>query len=395
MRNGIWRLREEFSNDWHSISSELGKAIVFDNQNALSQIISKHFSKAETADFLNGAIAAYDDGEGVIFRSPAVWALMGNNKHGMELILKATNNPNARLNPDDADNTATLLIHAVMLAKFDMVELLLKSGANPNEEFFNTAEDGKRANHGDALSWAVRNGLTKTTDLLLDYGAIPSRESAISAIKSSGGLNPYLVKIIQLRPELLLDEIDGVTLLHMAVLENSLPAIKWLIDQGCNVNAKAVDGTTPTDWAENKEEITEFFSGVGGVSGVLHGSHPTASHAIPVKSEITNIIERLELLEDKFGIGISGLYASCESRPHVSPPDHVVRINFDVNSAAGGELERSLKINASTYNTAGQLLSTEKVYVTQENFIGFESKEMIFFVDQTPTKIRLFPATYD
>ena len=91
-----------------------------------------------------------------------------------------------------------------------------------------------------------------------------------------------------------------------------------------------------------------------------------ADNPVSGKSEITNIVERLELLEDKFGIVISGLYASCDSRPYNIPPNHVVIINFDVNSLAGGELERSLKINASAYNTAGQLLSTEEAFIIKK-----------------------------
>ena len=392
MKNGLTRLNEVFPGNHYKIALELGTAIMCDDQNTVSQIISKYFSKAETVDLLNGAIAIYEGDEEM--HLPACLAAAANKKNILELILKATNNPNARIDPDNPENTPTLLIDTVMAGNIHIVELLLEWGANPNDVYFSTTEDGKRVNSGDALSWAVRKGLTNTADLLLNFDVIPSRESAIAAI-GNVGLDPYLVKIIQLRPELLHDQINGVTLLHMAALEGNLPAIKWLMEQGCDVNAKDVDGGTPTDWAENEKEATEFFRSIGGVSGVLNASHTTASHATPKKSEITNIVERLELLEDKFDIVISGLYASCESRPHVSPPDHVVRINFDVNSAAGGELERSLKINASTYNTAGQLLSTEKAYITKENFIGFESKEMIFFVDQAPTKIRLFPAAYD
>ena len=158
-----------------------------------------------------------------------------------------------------------------------------------------------------------------------------------------------------------------------------------LINSGANVNFVGVDGITSLRMAKYNKHLAliQLLIAMG------------ADNPVSGKSEITNIVERLELLEDKFGVSISALHASCDSRPFDSPPVYAVKINFDLNSSTGGELERSLKINASTYNTAGQLLRTEKAYITKENFIGFESIEMKFFVDQAPTKIRLFPAAYD
>lgn len=156
-----------------------------------------------------------------------------------------------------------------------------------------------------------------------------------------------------------------------------------LINAGADVNFANKDGLTPLRMAKYHKHLALLQL------LIAHG----ADNPISGKSEITNIVERLELLEDKFGIVISGLYASCDSRPYNIPPDHVVIINFDINSLAGGELERNLQINASAYNTAGQLLSTDNVFIIK-NFIGFESKKISFMsLDQAPTKIRLFPSS--
>lgn len=114
----------------------------------------------------------------------------------------------------------------------------------------------------------------------------------------------------------------------------------------------------------------------------------------PIEStkEITKIIERLELLEEKFGVTISGLYANHKSGNPVYP--HIVKINFDLVSLNGGKLERSFKMIASVYNSAGQLLVTEKAYIVADDFMGFEPVSItIHEVDQAPGKIRLFPTT--
>lgn len=113
------------------------------------------------------------------------------------------------------------------------------------------------------------------------------------------------------------------------------------------------------------------------------------------KREITDIVERLELLEEKFGIAISGLYATCEYIPYVTPPYHEVIINFDVTSLGGGKLEGGsndgFKLCASAYNSEGQLLKTETTYLVYDGFMGFESKSIRAHLDQVPARIRLSP----
>jgi len=110
------------------------------------------------------------------------------------------------------------------------------------------------------------------------------------------------------------------------------------------------------------------------------------------RKEITKIIERLELLEEKFGIAISGLYATCEHRPNFSPPIYQIAINFDLASLSGGKLKRNFKVLASAYNSSGQLLGTTPTYIDAGDFMGFGSFSDILYLDQAPKKIRLSPA---
>jgi hypothetical protein len=110
------------------------------------------------------------------------------------------------------------------------------------------------------------------------------------------------------------------------------------------------------------------------------------------KKEITKIIERLELLEEKFGIAISGLYSTCRYEPYGTPPYHEVKINFDLTSLSDGKLERSFNVIASAYNSAGQLLKTDSTRIYADDFMGFSPVSITLHLDQVPEKIRLFPA---
>lgn len=109
------------------------------------------------------------------------------------------------------------------------------------------------------------------------------------------------------------------------------------------------------------------------------------------KKEITEIVERLELLEEKFGIAISGLYATCEFRDYATP-SYLVIINFDLASLSGGKLERSFVVYANAYNSAGQLLTMQRPCIDANDFMGLESFSLYLEVDLVPEKIRLYPA---
>lgn len=110
------------------------------------------------------------------------------------------------------------------------------------------------------------------------------------------------------------------------------------------------------------------------------------------KKEITKIVERLELLEEKFGVAISGLYAICEPRD-CATPSYWVTINFDLASLSGGKLERSFAVYANAYNSAGQLLNMSRPCIDANDFMGLQSFSLCLEVDQVPEKIRLYPAS--
>jgi len=106
--------------------------------------------------------------------------------------------------------------------------------------------------------------------------------------------------------------------------------------------------------------------------------------------EITNLVERLEVLEEKCGIAISALYASYVITDYSKTK---IIINFDLTSLSGGSLKRNVYMRAGAYNSAGQLLGTASSYRIYSNtFLGFKSQSItIDDLDKVPEKIRLHP----
>jgi hypothetical protein len=178
---------------------------------------------------------------------------------------------------------------------------------------------------------------------------------------------------------------DGLTAIRMAIFNNHKELVKLLIANGADVNLKSENGT-PLDLASRKglTEIAELLT--------AHGAKKMSEVSAPNKvNEITHLVERLELLEEKFGIAISGVYATCQYVPNWDPPYYHVIVNFEVASLSGGELKQDLKILATAYNADGQLLEKKWGYLLQEKFLGFSPESITAELNQAPTRIRLFP----
>lgn len=104
--------------------------------------------------------------------------------------------------------------------------------------------------------------------------------------------------------------------------------------------------------------------------------------------EITSNVERLELIEEKLGINITGIYAFFKT---LDGGRFYIGVNFDVSSSNGEPLKQSISIRATAYNEIGQAIGMSSTSVNNDDFLGFDSKSIIFLTDQPPEKIRLFP----
>jgi len=143
-------------------------------------------------------------------------------------------------------NTTTLhgqtpLHQSTTLPNIDIISLLIKYGA-----FLNAQDD-----EGDTpLHWAVREGRIDIATILLNNGisvnvANDDNETALHLAASLG--EEQFVELL-VKNNALIDEkdVEACTSLHLAcsLIENE-KLVKFLVDQGANVNAKDCCGRTP------------------------------------------------------------------------------------------------------------------------------------------------------
>lgn len=225
-----------------------------------------------------------------------------------------------------------------------LMQRLLKEGLDPNE-----SEDSGRT----ALHIAASNGSVKCVRLLLDYGADPDcrdQEGSIPLWEAMQGGHGGVVKLLQdyganirvgdvgqyacmaaqqnnldllkkivryggdvtlpavattylPQGELVLPKFNGRTALHVAVSEGNLEIVKYLLDQGADINKPDIEGWTPQKLAEQQahEEITTLFE------SKLGPGYKTQS-TVPIPEEI-NHSNRIRFL---------GRFTSEPTLPHLS-----------------------------------------------------------------------------
>ncbi|MBK7413857.1 MAG: ankyrin repeat domain-containing protein [Dechloromonas sp.] len=204
------------------------------------------------------------------------------------------------------------------------------------------------------------------------------------------------------------------TPLHHACGQGKYLIVDWLINHGAKVDALDGESNTPLFYSSSQEfnSISELLIANGadpllsrqGVENSLkiqlhekeqelealkNNYDKNIEDAKPI--EITAIIERLELLEDKLGVRFEGVYCSQIKRSWEIPVDYVIEANFDV-IGTGEILNRSFSPTLSAYNVSGQLLNTSTSFINNDRFLGIESIKIQMVCAEAPTRLRLYPA---
>ena len=105
--------------------------------------------------------------------------------------------------------------------------------------------------------------------------------------------------------------------------------------------------------------------------------------------EITNI-QTFELLEERLGIRISGIYAVL-----TGSDDYYVTITAEIMALNGGEVEQNFKIQIVANDSAGNVVGAEQAMFLQENFFGLRMLKQIFQVYTTDIQtIKVFPVMW-
>jgi hypothetical protein len=115
-----------------------------------------------------------------------------------------------------------------------------------------------------------------------------------------------------------------------------------------------------------------------------------------MRKDVTNRVERLEALEDRFNVSIEAVSAVYEESgvPAEYPSRNgYLDVYYDLHSRDGGELSQSLKITLAVYDGDGKLVALEEGWHQAENFFGVESTKLVVGLDGETqiAKIRLYP----
>lgn len=100
--------------------------------------------------------------------------------------------------------------------------------------------------------------------------------------------------------------------------------------------------------------------------------------------EITDKVQRIESIEQKFGVTIQSIFAEWRKDKF----SEEVVVNFDLLSH--GELDSTLIVTASIYNEKNQLIATDDEWISEESFVGFQSVSIaVDDVSEPPALVRL------
>ena len=106
-----------------------------------------------------------------------------------------------------------------------------------------------------------------------------------------------------------------------------------------------------------------------------------------MRQELTDRVERIEALEQKFGIRFEALYAVFETNEYNTS----LTVNFDVT---GGALEEAVDVVVGAYNERGQLVATGSHFLNNDSFVGLDSASVDVDCETPPTRIRIYPKPF-
>jgi hypothetical protein len=84
--------------------------------------------------------------------------------------------------------------------------------------------------------------------------------------------------------------------------------------------------------------------------------------------DITRLLERLETLEERCGITLSGTYAQMEVSGDVT-----VKVTGEIHSVNATELRTSLTLQMAVYDKNGRVVQTDSSYIDVGSFLGFDT----------------------
>ncbi|MCL7048568.1 hypothetical protein MKW94_011062 [Papaver nudicaule] len=157
--------------------------------------------------------------------------------------------------PNESDNSGRTALHiAAAKGSENCVFLLLNYGADPNS----------RDSEGNVPLWEALVGKHESTvKLLIDNGAnLFSGDMGQFACTAAEQNSIHLLeKIVECGGDVKLSKSNGTTALHVAVSEGNVDMVKFLLEQGCDIDIADSQGWTPRSLADQQahDEIKLLF----------------------------------------------------------------------------------------------------------------------------------------
>ena len=76
-------------------------------------------------------------------------------------------------------------------------------------------------------------------------------------------------------------------------------------------------------------------------------------------------VERLEAFEERLGVSLEGLFAYIQSNQYI-------KINGELHSRNGNEIDQDIQLMISAHNAAGSVLNATTTTIRANSFFGLE-----------------------
>ena len=108
--------------------------------------------------------------------------------------------------------------------------------------------------------------------------------------------------------------------------------------------------------------------------------------------DITDKIERLEVMEEKLGISIESLYAAINKSNNKN--EYFFELNGEIHPTNGTTIDKTMRIVVSLHDDDGRVVGRKEHWVTPDSFFGLESFSVYITTQIFPCKIRIYPTMF-
>jgi len=84
-----------------------------------------------------------------------------------------------------------------------------------------------------------------------------------------------------------------------------------------------------------------------------------------LNTDLTDLIERIDLFEERLGARLEGLYAELDD-------DGYLTVNGELHAASGSTITKNIYVHMTVHDDRGRLLQTCYTIMLAEDFFAFE-----------------------